>query len=110
MRPGSLNLERPHRTGVPEVAATVKPWPVPIAVTLLVVAVVVDLALWAYGFYELFVSQLTEDLHEVEGHLSQAGTYLTAALLVLLVFGWAWRWAVAAGYIGGRPTARFGGA
>jgi hypothetical protein len=86
---------------VPEAVPAVRPWPRPVSVFLLLVYVAVDAALWLLGFYHLFLG--------IE-HLGEAGQYLTLALVVMLVGGWAWRWAVAAGRIGGRPTARFGGA
>lgn len=76
-----------------------RPWPRPVVVFFLAVYVLLDGVLWAWGSYGLFTLDLPT-----------AGQMLTLALLVLLVVGWAWRWAVAAGYIGGRATARFGGA
>lgn len=81
-------------------------WPRPLTVALLAIFVLVDGYLWVMGSIFLF-SVVPE--HPSQG-LPRAGNYLTAALAVMLVGGWAWRWAVAAGYIGGRPTARFGGA
>lgn len=89
------------RPPVPEAVTAIKPWPRPIAAFLLLVYVAFDTALWLLGFYHLFSGV---------SHLGRAGEYLTYAVLVMLVGGWAWRWAVAAGRIGGRPTARFGGA
>ncbi len=83
---------------VAETAPTVRVWPRPLVFALLLAYVVADGALWLVGFYYLFESQL-----------EPAGLYLTLALVVLLVAGWAWRWWVAQGWIGGRPTMRFGG-
>lgn len=79
----------------------VRPWPRPLSVVLLGAFVLVDGAFWIVGFWELFSGL---------GKLPAAGTHLFYALVLMLVGGWAWRWAVAAGKVGGRPTARFGGA
>lgn len=75
------------------------PWPNSVATVLLAVLVAVQAFFWLSGFYALF-----------GGDLPAAGTWLSAALVVLLLGGWLWRWLVAMGKIGGRPTARFGGA
>lgn len=75
-----------------------KPWPRPLSALLLLVGVGGQAALWIVGFLALF-----------QDDLPAAGTWLTWALVVLLFFGWLWRWLVAQGRIGGRPTVRFGG-
>lgn len=84
---------------MPPNAAPVRPWPRPLLVVILALYVILDGALWGWGFWGLF-----------QNDLPLAGKALTGALVLLLVVGWAWRWAVARGWIGGRPTARFGGA
>ena len=79
-------------------APAVQVWPRPISVALLAVFVVLQVLAWSVGFVYLFLNDL-----------EMAGLLLTGALVLFLVGSWAWRWAIAAGYIGGRPTARFGG-
>ena len=91
-------------------APTVRPWSRGVTRFALLVYVLVDAALWLYGFYHLMLVGTDIEREAMEHHLAEAGKWLTLALLVMLVGGWAWRWAVAAGRIGGRPTARFGGA
>lgn len=95
---------------MPEAAPAARPWPRPVTTFFLLLYVLVDAALWMYASYQLLLVGTVEERHEMEVHLSEAGTYLTLALVLMLLGGWAWRWAVAAGRIGGRPTARFGGA
>lgn len=82
----------------PKPAPTPRAWPRGIPVAALAVFVLLQIATWGLGFAYLFLNDL-----------ELAGLLLTGALALFLVFSWAWRWAVAAGFIGGRPTARFGG-
>jgi hypothetical protein len=96
-----LNLGLRFRAPVPEAAPKVRPWPRPLVAALLAVFVLIDGALWIAGSYYLFLGI---------PYLPEAGIYLTPALLLFMFVSWGWRWAVAAGYVGGRPTARFGGA
>lgn len=79
-------------------SATLKPWPKAAAAAFLAFLVVLQGAMWLYGFYALFQNQL-----------ETAGLWLTWALAALLLGGWVWRWLVAMGRIGARPTPRFGG-
>lgn len=80
-------------------ARVVNPLPRVVIFFLLLAFVGLQGAMWLMGFLALFQNQLPA-----------AGKWLTYALLLLLVGGWIWRWLVAMGRIGGRPTARFGGA
>lgn len=84
---------------MPETAPPLQPWPRPLAAAVLLAYVLFDGVLWIAGFFLLF----REDYH----NMVLAGQLLTAALVVMLLGGWAWRWAVARGWIGGRPTPRF---
>lgn len=77
----------------------VRPWPRGLVFLLLAAYVLVDGVMWVVGFFQLF-----------ENHLASSGWWLTGALFLMLLVGWQWRWWVAKGWVGGRPTARFGGA
>lgn len=82
-------------------------------VALLLTYVAIDLVLWGLTFYHLMLVGTIADVQdrgEIHVHLREVRFYGTLALVVMLVGGWAWRWAVASGKVGGRPTARFGGA
>lgn len=75
------------------------PWPRPLTVAVLLAFVLADGFFWVWGFVALFGNDLPT-----------AGRYLTWALVLMVVGGWAWRWWVAKGWIGGHATIRFGGA